>query len=124
MFAAFGLVSGLVYSPAMSANAQFLHLTGLILTHLCNFIAQLFHEFSSKIDIFAMDYVAVEKKIAPKWLVKLKTGVLFFSVAGIAGIYLLFALFREKFVEKNNIYQRFLENHQQRLNIKLKNANN
>lgn len=71
-----------------------------------------------------MDFVVVEKKVAPQWLLKLKAGVLLLSIAGIVGMYVLLAVMREEFVEKGNIYQRFLENHKERLNIKLKNANN
>lgn len=75
-----------------------------------------------ELDILMMDQYVTKNKIAPKWFWSLKIWCTLFSISGLLTTFYLYLRFDDKIKEKKDIFKRFLEANQSRLNIKIKNS--
>lgn len=67
-----------------------------------------------------MDSYVAKNKIAPIWFKKLKLWCSLLSVFGILNLLYVFQAFNEQTIDKRDVYRRFLQTNQERLQIKLK----
>ena len=72
------------------------------------------------LDILGLDWLVVNKKMAPQWFLKLKIWCSLMSIFGLLSLSYVYMNFDEKIKDKKDIYKRFLEANQERLNIKIK----